>query len=92
MFYFVWLLAAGLAGWASGHIVGNDGFGTVADILLGFTGGFVVRWSLENLTASVPEVYVILFSIWGAAAFPGTLRFVIKILNRSKASIGLRSE
>jgi len=92
MFYFVWLLAAGLAGWASGQIVGDDGSGTVADILLGFTGGFVVLWSLENLTASVPDVYVLLFSIWGAAAFPSTLRLVIKILNRSKASIRLRSE
>ncbi len=35
MSYFIWLLAVGLAGWASGEIVGGEGFGRVADILLG---------------------------------------------------------
>jgi len=34
MFYSIWLLAAALAGWAGGKITGNDGFGTLADILL----------------------------------------------------------
>jgi uncharacterized membrane protein YeaQ/YmgE (transglycosylase-associated protein family) len=92
MFYSVWLLAAGLAGWAGGEIVGNEGFGTAADFLLGIMGAFAVRWSLEKLTISLEDVYLLLFSIWGAAAFPGTLRLVIKILNRSKASIRLDSE
>jgi uncharacterized membrane protein YeaQ/YmgE (transglycosylase-associated protein family) len=92
MFDFIWLLAAGLAGWASGQIVGNEGFGTAADILLGIMGAFAVRWSFENLTISLEDVYLLLFSIWGAAAFSGTLRLVIKILNRSKASIRLHRE
>jgi uncharacterized membrane protein YeaQ/YmgE (transglycosylase-associated protein family) len=35
MFYSIWLLAAALAGWAAGKIAGEDGFGTLADILLG---------------------------------------------------------
>jgi uncharacterized membrane protein YeaQ/YmgE (transglycosylase-associated protein family) len=43
MFYSIWLLAAALAGWASGKIAGNDGFGTAADILFGITGAFVAR-------------------------------------------------
>ncbi|MGA7848554.1 MAG: hypothetical protein WCA13_05550 [Terriglobales bacterium] len=33
MFYAIWLMAAGLAGWAAGKISGDDGFGTGADIL-----------------------------------------------------------
>src|ERR1039458_7278667 len=49
MFYSIWLLAAALAGWVSGKIAQDDGFGTLADILLGITGAFVVRWSLENI-------------------------------------------
>ena len=92
MFYSVWLLAVGLAGWARGKIAGDEGFGTGADILLGITGAFGVRWSLENFSISLEDVYLLLFSIWGAAAFSGTLRLVIKILNRSKASIRLHRE
>ena len=84
MFYSIWLLAASLAGWAGGKIAGDDGFGTGADILLGITGAFVVRWSLENIGISVHEVYVLLFSVWGAAAFPAALRFGIRRHNRSK--------
>ena len=47
MFYSIWLFAAALAGWAAGKIAQDDGFGTLADILLGITGAFVVRWGLE---------------------------------------------
>ena len=59
MFYSIWLLAAALAGWAGGKITGDDGFGTLADILLGITGAFVVRWSLENIGISVKDVYLL---------------------------------
>jgi uncharacterized membrane protein YeaQ/YmgE (transglycosylase-associated protein family) len=45
MFHSVCFLAGGLAGWAGGQIVGDDRFGTEADILLGIMGAFVVRWS-----------------------------------------------
>jgi uncharacterized membrane protein YeaQ/YmgE (transglycosylase-associated protein family) len=57
MFYPIWLLAAALAGWAGGTIAGDDGFGTGADILLGLTGAFVVRWSLENIGISLKDAY-----------------------------------
>jgi uncharacterized membrane protein YeaQ/YmgE (transglycosylase-associated protein family) len=70
MLYAPWLLAAALAGWASGKIAGRDGFGTGADILLGITGAFVVRWSLENIGISTHAVYLILFSVWGAGGVP----------------------
>ena len=70
MFYSTWLLAAAVAGWAAGEITGTDGFGTGADLLLGITGAFVVRWSLENMGIFLANVYLLLFSIWEAAALP----------------------
>ena len=85
MFYSIWLLAAALAGWAAGKIAGDGGFGTGADIFLGITGAFVVRWSFENLGISLKDVYLLLFSILGAAAFPAALRLGIRRHNRSKA-------
>ena len=84
MFYSIWLIAAALAGWAGGKIAGDDGFGTGADILLGITGAFVVRWSVENIGISLQDVYLLLFSIWGAAALPALLRVGIRRHNRSK--------
>jgi uncharacterized membrane protein YeaQ/YmgE (transglycosylase-associated protein family) len=84
MFYLIWLIAAALAGWASGKIAAGDGFGPGTDILLGITGAFVVRFSLENMGVSLNDAYLLLFSIWGAAAFPAALRFGIKRYNRSK--------
>ena len=92
MFYSIWLLAAALGGWAGGKIAGDDGFGTGANILLGLTGAFVVRWSLENIGISLKAVYLLLFSIWGAAAFPAALRLGIRRHNRSKARSRLQSD
>lgn len=85
MFYCIWLLAAALAGWAAGQIAGDDGFGTGADIFLGITGAFVVRWSFENLGISLEDVYLLLFSIWGSAALPAVVRLGIRRYNRSRA-------
>jgi uncharacterized membrane protein YeaQ/YmgE (transglycosylase-associated protein family) len=85
MFDSIWLLAAGLAGWASGKITGNDGLGTGADILLGITGSYVVRWFLENVGISLASVYLLLFSIWGAAAFPAVVRLRMRRHRRLKA-------
>jgi uncharacterized membrane protein YeaQ/YmgE (transglycosylase-associated protein family) len=92
MFYSIWLFAAALAGWAGGKIAGDDGFGTGADILLGLTGAFVVRWSLEKIGISLQDVYLLLFSIWGAAAFPAAVRLAIRRHNRSKARSRLESD
>ena len=92
MFYCIWLLAAGLAGWASGKIAGDNGFGTTADIFLGITGAFMVRWSLENIGLSVEDVYLLLLSIWIAAALPAAVRLGIRRHNRSKVRSRFRSE
>jgi uncharacterized membrane protein YeaQ/YmgE (transglycosylase-associated protein family) len=92
MFYSIWLLAAALAGWVSGKIAGDDAFGTLSDILLGITGAFVVRWSIENLGISLKDVYLLLFSIWGAAAFPAALRLAIRRHHRSKTRSRLQGD
>ena len=85
MFYSIWLIAAALAGWAGGKFAVHHGFGTGADILLGVTGAFMVRWCLENIGVSLQDVYLLLFSIWGAAAFPALVRLGIRRHdNRSK--------
>jgi len=92
MFYFIWLIAAALAGWAGGKITGRDGFGLGNDILLGITGAFAVRWILENVSIPVEDVYLLLFSILGAAAFPAAVRLGVRLHNRSKRRSRLQSE
>ncbi len=92
MFYSIWLLVAALAGWAGGKIAGDDGFGSGADILLGITGAFVVRWSLEKIGISLQDAYLLLFSIWGAAAFPAAVRFGVRRHNRSKTRSRLQGD
>ena len=91
MFYSAWLLAAAVAGWAAGKITGNDGFGTGADLLLGITGAFLVRWSLENLGISLADVYLLLFSIWGAASLPALVRLGIRRHRRLKTRSRLQN-
>ena len=91
MFFSIWILVAGFAGWASGKITGNDGSVTGTDIFLGIMGASVVRWPLENLSISLPYVYLLLFSIWGAAAFPAIVRLGIKHHRRLKAQSRLQS-
>jgi uncharacterized membrane protein YeaQ/YmgE (transglycosylase-associated protein family) len=84
VFYYIWLFSAGLAGWAVGRIAGRDGLGTGSDVLLGLTGAFFVRWSFEKIDISLEQVYLILFSVWGAAAFPIAIRMGLRCANRAK--------
>ena len=91
MFYSTWLLAAAVAGWAAGKITGNDGFGTGIDLLLGITGAFLVRWSLENVGISFANVYLLLFSIWGAAALPALVRLGMRRHKRLKTRSRLQN-
>jgi uncharacterized membrane protein YeaQ/YmgE (transglycosylase-associated protein family) len=91
MFYSTWLLAAAVAGWAAGKITGTDGFGTSADVLLGITGALLVRWSLENMDPPVANVYLLLFSIWAAAALPAIVRLGIRRHKRLKTRSRLQN-
>lgn len=76
--HFIWLLLMALCGLSTGEIVGGKGFGRVADMLLGITGAFVVRFSVDALRIDVHAVNLLLFSIWGAAALPASVRFLVK--------------
>jgi uncharacterized membrane protein YeaQ/YmgE (transglycosylase-associated protein family) len=78
MAYSIWLFLVALSGWAAGYIVGGKGFGVVADILLGFTGGMTVRFCLDAMGVRVTDVNLLLFSIWGAAALPGFVRVLVR--------------
>jgi len=89
MFYSIWLLAAALAGWAAGKIAGDDGFGTGADILLGLTGAFVVRWSLENIGISLKRGVPASVLDLGSSRIP--CRFVRRH-NRSKTRSRLQGD
>ena len=92
MFYSIWLLAAALASWSAGKITGGHGFGSGTDILLGLTGALLVRWSFENIGVSLDITYLLLFSIWGAAALPAALRFGIRLHNRSRNGSRVQSD
>ncbi len=92
MFYSIWLFAAALAGWSAGKITGGDGLGPGTDIILGLTGAFVVRWSCASIGISLEMTYLLLFSIWGAAAFPAAMRFGLKRLRRSKSRSRFQSD
>lgn len=85
MAYFIWLTVAGLAGLASGKIVGGQAFGKVADILLGISGACLVRFIMEQVVVPLEYVYLFLFSIWGAAAPPALARLLLKRHNHSKS-------
>ena len=75
MSYFVWLPIVALAGWISGQIAGDRGYGRVADLLFGICGGLLVRFVAEGIKTTPEPVYLLLFSMWGAAAGPAIARF-----------------
>jgi uncharacterized membrane protein YeaQ/YmgE (transglycosylase-associated protein family) len=78
MSYSIWLFLVALSGWAAGYIVGGRGFGVVADILFGFTGGMTVRFCIDAMSVRVTDVNLLLFSIWGAAALSGFVRLRVR--------------
>jgi uncharacterized membrane protein YeaQ/YmgE (transglycosylase-associated protein family) len=78
MSYFIWLPAVALAGWVSGQAAGSRAFGRVADVLLGISGGFAVRFVVEQAIGATEPVYLLLFSMWGAAAGPAMTRYLLR--------------
>jgi uncharacterized membrane protein YeaQ/YmgE (transglycosylase-associated protein family) len=85
MSHFIWFLVVGLSGWASGEIVGGEAFGRVADILLGISGAFLVRFITEQLHFPLDYVNLLLFSVWGAAAPPAAVRLLLRRRRHSKS-------
>lgn len=84
MSYLIWLPVVGLSGWVSGQIAGSRAFGVVADVLFGFVGAFLVRFTFDVLGISLQPVYLLLFSMWGAAALPAIMRGVRRLKFTSK--------
>ena len=70
MSYMMWLPFVVLAGWAAGEIAGDGGCGRVSDILLGLSGAFLVRFLVERFDIPLPDINLLLFSVWGAPCFP----------------------
>lgn len=73
--YSVWLPLVALAGFVSGQVADERAFGSIADILLGLCGAFLVRFVAEQLGNLAP-IYLLLFSMWGAAALPAIARWL----------------
>ncbi len=82
MSHLMWLFLTALCGWFAGKSVGGKRLGAVADSLLGITGAQTVRFLLDVLRVSVDDTNALLFSVWGAAALPYLVRFLIKRRDR----------
>src|SRR5438132_13589261 len=70
MSYMMWLPFVVLAGWAAGEIAGDGGCGRVSDILLGLSGAFLVRFLVERFEIPLPDIYLLLSSVWEAPRLP----------------------
>jgi uncharacterized membrane protein YeaQ/YmgE (transglycosylase-associated protein family) len=76
--YVAWLIFVAIAGWAAGEIAGGDDYGRLTDVLLGLSGALLVRFIVESSGISLHDVYLLLFSIWGAAMVPAIFRWSIR--------------
>ena len=89
MSYMMWLPFVILAGWAAGEIAGDGGCGCVSDILLGLSGAFVVRFLFERFEIPVADIYLLLFSIWGAALLPIAARWIARRRRQVNDDVGV---
>jgi len=85
MLSLIWLLLMAICGWTAVETVGGKGQGRISDLLLGITGGLAVRFLFEALRIDVDVVNLLLFSVWGAAALPGIVKFLLKRRRNRKA-------
>jgi uncharacterized membrane protein YeaQ/YmgE (transglycosylase-associated protein family) len=81
----IWLFLMAFCGWTAGEIVGGKGVGQVIDVLLGVTGALSVRLSLEGLRVDPNPVSLLLFSVWGAAALPAVVKYLVRSRHEPKA-------
>jgi uncharacterized membrane protein YeaQ/YmgE (transglycosylase-associated protein family) len=89
MSYMMWLPFVVLAGWAAGEIAGDGGCGRVSDILLGLSGAFLVRFLFESFDISLPDIYLLLFSVWGAALPPIAARWIARYRRHPQQDVGV---
>jgi uncharacterized membrane protein YeaQ/YmgE (transglycosylase-associated protein family) len=76
--YVVWLIFVAVAGWAAGEIAGGNDYGRLTDVLLGLSGALLVRFIVESARINLHDIYLLLFSIWGAAMVPAIFRWSIR--------------
>jgi uncharacterized membrane protein YeaQ/YmgE (transglycosylase-associated protein family) len=87
--YAAWLIFVAITGWAAGEIAGGHDYGRLTDVLLGVCGAFLVRFVVESSGLRVHDVYLLLFSVWGAATVPALFRLSLwrRELRRHRAPI-----
>ena len=76
--YAAWLILVAITGWAAGEIVGGDDYGRLTDVLLGLSGALAVRFFIESVGVSLHDIYLLLFSVWGAATVPVMFRLSLR--------------
>jgi uncharacterized membrane protein YeaQ/YmgE (transglycosylase-associated protein family) len=76
--YVAWLIFVAIAGWAAGEIAGGNDYGRLTDILLGLSGALLVRFIVESSKIQLHDIYLLLFSIWGAAMVPAIFRLSLR--------------
>jgi uncharacterized membrane protein YeaQ/YmgE (transglycosylase-associated protein family) len=76
--YVAWLIFVAIAGWAAGEITGGNDYGRLTDVLLGLSGALLVRFVVETAGSQLHDIYLLLFSVWGAAMVPAIFRWSIR--------------
>ena len=76
--YAAWLAFVAITGWAAGEIIGGNDYGRLTDILLGISSALLVRFIVESAGIKLHDIYLLLFSIWGAAMVPIIFRLSLR--------------
>ena len=82
--YAAWLIFVAITGWAAGEIVGGDQYCRLTDVLLGISGALLVRFVVESTGIRLDDIYLLLFSVWGAATVPAIFRLAMRRRDTSK--------
>ena len=88
--YAAWLVFVAITGWAAGEIVGGNDYGRLTDVLLGISGALLVRFILESAGIVLHDIYLLLFSVWGAATVPVIFRLSLRhreTVKRNRATV-----
>ena len=72
-----WIIVGLIAGWAAGRIMKGDGYGVIADIILGIVGGIIGGWVVGMLGLGAGGfIWTILVAILGAVILIAITRFI----------------